>query len=62
MATLLSIKKRLTNRWQLWLFLSIVFTVNLVLGINRSLQFVGMTNVDGSEPNIFYMISRACGK
>ena len=62
MATLMSLRKRMESRWQLWLFLTVVFTVNLILGINRALQFEGMMNVDGSEPNIFYMISRACGE
>ncbi len=49
------------NQWQLCLFLLIFFAINAVLAGFRANEFVGMRNIDGSRPNLFYMVSRACG-
>ena len=57
-----SARHRLASQWQLAAFLSAFFAVNAALAAHRAGEFVGMRNLDGSTPNLFYMVSRACGE
>jgi hypothetical protein len=54
--------RHVTNQWQLFLFLTIMTAVHVVLFATRAQEFTGMRNLDGSRPNGFYMVSRACGQ
>ena len=50
------------GRMSLWFFMAVLVALNAFLFVNRFCQFEGMKNVDGSGPNVAYMMARACGK
>ena len=56
-------RKNIRSEWQLYAFLAvIIFGIPIILFITRAYYFRGMMMLDGMKPNVFYMISRACGK
>jgi hypothetical protein len=53
--------KHFQNQKQLVFFLAAILIVNSALFIARAYYFRGFSNLDGSMPNPFYMLSRANG-
>ena len=54
--------KHIRNEWQLFAFLTFVFLLNGIIFFARSWEFRQFHHLDGTTPNEYYMISRACGK
>ena len=54
--------RKIRSQWQLYAFLAFFYGVNIILFITRACYFRGMYMLSGFQPNVFYMLSRACGK
>ena len=50
------------NQKQLVFFMAVIIIVNAALFIARAYYFRGFSNLDGSFPNPYYMLSRANGE
>ena len=55
-------KKKIRAEWQMYLFLTFIFGVNIILFVTRAYYFRDMFMLNPDYNNIFYMISRANGK
>ena len=54
--------KHLQSQKQFFAFLFFLFGINIILFIARAFYFKDMYNLDGTQPNPFYMLSRANGR
>ncbi len=54
--------KHLQSQKQFFAFLLFIFGINIILFITRAVYFRGMYNLDQTQPNPFYMLSRANGR
>ena len=54
-------RRHMRSQWQIYAFLAFVFGINIILFILRAHYYKDMLMLNGFKPNVFYMISKACG-